>query len=264
MKIVVCLKEVPDSEAHLVIRSDQKSIETENLVSKMNPFDECAIEEALKIKEKMGGEIILLTLGPDSTKQIIRKGLAMGTDRAIHLNDPAWRQSDALLTAEAFSKVIQPLGVDLIFTGVQSEDGLNMQTGILLAEFLHLTHASILTKLEILDGGKQARGTRELEGGLLEDIEFDLPAVITVQTGINIPRYPTLPGIMKARAKEIKNISVADLGYTPAQAGIAGSAVKMIKLVHPEIGKKAEIISGDEVQAAKSLVRKLKEEAKVL
>lgn len=261
--MVVCLKEVPDTETHFRLSSDQKRVETENLVFKMNPFDECGIEEALKLKEKWGGEVTLLTLGPESAKQTLRKGLAMGADRAIHLNDPAFLGSDPLVTARAFANILKPLESDIIFTGVQSEDGLNMQTGILLAEFLGFSHASILVKLTILEA-KKAQATRELEGGMLEDIEFELPAVITLQTGINIPRYPTLPGIMKARTKEIKNISVQDTGLTIPQVGDAGSAIRIIKLMHPDTGKKAEIISGDEVQAAKILVHKLKTEAKVL
>ena len=139
--------------------------------------------------------------------------------------------------------VIQKLGAegqsptgqapDLILTGVQSEDGLNMQTGIMLAEFLGLPHASILTKFELLEGSKKAKVSRELEGGLLEDVELELPAVITIQTGINIPRYPTLPNIMKARTKEIKDLKLADLGLSLDQGGLQGSAVKVLKLFAP-------------------------------
>src|SRR3989338_3766912 len=135
MKIIVCLKEVPDMETHFRLNSAQTAIDLEGIVFKMNPFDECSIEEALKLKEKQGGEVILLTLGPESAKQTIRKGLAMGADRALHISDPAFENSDSLVVAKALAQAIQKLDADLILTGVQSEDGLNMQTGIMLAEF---------------------------------------------------------------------------------------------------------------------------------
>lgn len=258
MKIIVCLKEIPDTEAHFKLNSSQTAIEPEGLVFKMNPFDECAIEEALKIKEKVGGEVILATVGPESAKQTMRKGLAMGADRAIHLSDPQFSNADSFVIAKALSKAIQNTGYDLIFTGVQSEDGLNMQTGIMLAEFLGLPHVSILTKFELLSGNKKAKVTRELEGGLLEEVEIDLPCVATIQTGINIPRYPTLPNIMKARAKEIKDLKASDIGenLTPH--------MKTVKFFVPEKGKGAQIIPGDEDAAARLLIKKLKEEAKVL
>jgi len=264
MKIIVCLKEVPDMETHFRLNSTQTAIDREGIVFKMNPFDECSIEEALKLKEKQGGEVILLTLGPESAKQTIRKGLAMGADRALHINDAAFENSDSLVVAKALAKAIQKLDADLILTGVQSEDGLNMQTGIMLAEFLGLPHASILTKFELLEGTKKAKVQRELEGGFLEECELDLPAVLTIQTGMNIPRYPTLPNIMKARSKEIKDLKLSDLGLTPDQVGLKGSAVKVLKLFVPEKGKGAEMIPGDEASATKLLMKKLKEEAKVL
>lgn len=264
MNILVCLKEVPDTEAHLKLNAEQTGIETEDLVFKMNPFDECCIEEALRIKEKFGGEVILLTLGPESAKQTIRKGLAMGADRAFHINDLALTNSDTWINAQALSKATQMTKTDLILTGVQSEDGLNMQTGIMMAELLGLPHVSIVTHLEILEGEKKAKVTRELEGGLLEEIEILLPAVVTIQTGINIPRYPTLPGIMRARSKEIKNLTYRDLGLNEHQVGQKASKAKILKFFFPEKGKSAQIIPGDEVQAAKLLIKKLREEAKVI
>lgn len=264
MKIIVCMKEVPDMEAHFRLNADQTAIESEGLVYKMNPFDECALEEALKLKEKFQGEVVLLTLGPDSAKQTIRKGLAMGADRALHIHDPAFEQSDAFVIAKALSKAAQQVSFDLILTGVQSEDGLNMQTGIMMAELLNLPHASILTQLSIAEGGKKANVTRELEGGILEEVACDLPAVFTIQTGINVPRYPTLPGIMKAKTKEIKDLKLSDLGMNPNEVGRTGSQLQILKLFHPESGKKAEIITGDEATAAKELMRRLKEEAKVI
>lgn len=264
MKIIVCLKEVPDTETHFKINSDQTDIEREGIVFKMNPFDEFAIEEALKIKEKTQGEVILVTLGPESAKQTIRKGLAMGADRAIHINDPAFQQSDALIIAKALWQTIQKMEFDLILTGVQSEDGIHMQTGPMIAELLELPHVSIVVKLELLEGNKKIKVTRELEGGILEEVEIDLPCVATIQTGINIPRYPTLPNIMKARSKEIKDIKLFDLGLTANDTGKAGSHIKIVKLFVPEKGTGAQIIPGDEETAAKTLVKKLKEEAKVI
>lgn len=264
MKIIVCLKEIPDTEAHFKLNSTQTAIDPEGIVFKMNPFDECAIEEALKIKEKVGGDVTLISLGPDSAKQTIRKGLAMGADSAIHLSDPAFANSDAFVVAKALSAAIKNTGFDLILSGVQSEDGLNMQTGIMVAEFLGLPHVSIATKFELFPDNKKAKVTRELEGGLLEDVEIDLPCVVTIQTGINIPRYPTLPNIMKARAKEIKDLKISDVGFTENQVGVTGSHMKTIKIYVPEKGGKADMIPGDEDQAARTLVRKLKTEAKAI
>ena len=268
MKIIVCLKEVPDMETHFRLNAAQTAIDREGIVFKMNPFDECAIEEALKLKEKQAGkiigEVILLTLGPESAKQTIRKGLAMGADRALHINDLKFDNSDSFVVAKALAQALKKLEPDLILAGVQSEDGLNMQTGIMLAEFLGLPHASILTKFELLEGGKKAKVHRELEGGFLEEVELELPAVITIQTGINIPRYPTLPNIMKARAKEIKDLKLSDLNLSSDEVGLKGSYVKVLKLFVPEKGKGAEIIPGDEPTAAKTLMKKLKEEAKVI
>lgn len=264
MKIIVCLKEVPDMEAHFKVNAQGTGIEKEGLVFKMNAFDECAIEEALKLKEKFSGSVTLLTLGPETAKQTIRKGLAMGADQAIHIHDPAFEGSDSLVIAKAFAKVLEKTEHDLVLTGVQSEDGVNMQTGVMLAQLLNLPHASLVTKMEISDDKKKATLSRELEGGILENIEVMLPAVFTLQTGINIPRYPTLPGIMKAKKKEIKDFKVTDLGLSEAEVGLKGSHAKTIKLFTPQNTTQAQILEGSEEEAAKKLVQKLKEEAKVL
>ncbi|MBI4040446.1 MAG: electron transfer flavoprotein subunit beta/FixA family protein [Deltaproteobacteria bacterium] len=264
MKIMVCLKEVPDMETHFKLNTDQTAIDREGLIFKMNSFDECAIEEALKLKEKFKGEVVLLTLGPESAKQTIRKGLAMGVDRALHLNDPTFSGSDSYGTAKALSRAIDQEKPNLVLTGVQSEDGIHMHTGVMVAEFLKLPHATILTKLDVSQDQKTARLLRELEGGLLEEVEITLPCVLTVQSGMNIPRYPTLPGIMKAKTKEIKNFSPQDLGLTASEVGTTGAHVQTLKIFSPESDQKAEMLSGSEEEAAKTLIQKLKDEAKVL
>lgn len=259
MKIAVCVKEVPDMESHFAIDPTGQRVKEEGLAFKINSFDEFAIEEALKIKGNAGGEVILVNLGPDRAKQTIRKGLAMGADRAIQLIDPVFEGSDSLATAKLLAQAINPLNCDLVFAGVQAEDDGCAQVGVILAHLLNYAHTSIAIKLVLAPDKKSLTVHRELEGGMIEVAEVQLPAVVTIQSGINTPRYASLPGIMQAKRKEIKEIRLPESGLSADAVGEKGRTVIVEKLYFPEKGKTAEMIQGDAKQAVQKLVQKLKE-----
>ncbi len=259
MNIIVCVKAVPDMEAHFKIKSNGLGVDDENLVYKMNSFDECAVEEALKIKEKNGGEVVIVSLGSEKTAQVMRKAFAMGADRGILLNDPAFQDSDSVTTAKLLKKAIEGNSFDLVLTGVQAEDDSQAQVGPALAELLNISHATVVTKLELSSDRKKATVHRELEGGSLEVVELNVPCLLTIQTGINIPRYPSLPGIMKAKKKEIKEIKLSDTGFDSNEVGKNASRVKRLSLFHEEQKAYAEILQGDSAQVASQLIAKLKE-----
>ena len=259
MNIIVCVKAAPDMESHFKIKSNNLEIDDENLVYKMNAFDECAVEEALKIKEKNGGEVIIVSLGSEKTMQVMRKAFAMGGDRGVLLSDPVFEGSDSMTTARLLRKAIGEISFDLILTGVQAEDDANAQVGPALAELLNIPHATVVTKLEVSQDGKKTTVHRELEGGTLEVVELSFPCLLTIQTGINIPRYPSLPGIMKAKKKEIKELKLSDTGFSANEVGKNASRVKRLSLFHQEEKSHAEILQGDASQVANQLIAKLKE-----
>ncbi|MBI4043082.1 MAG: electron transfer flavoprotein subunit beta/FixA family protein [Deltaproteobacteria bacterium] len=264
MKIAVCVKEVPDMESHFSIAPDRKWIDESGLQFVMNDFDEFAVEEAIRLKEKHGGEVIVVTLGPERVKQTLRKALAMGADRGIHLNDAAFLGGDAYATALALAKSLEGEKPEIIFTGVQTEDDASSQVGVIMAELLGYSHASVVTKVEVDPSRKMVKVHREIEGGDHQVLESSLPVVLTIQTGINEPRYASLPGIMQAKKKPIKNVSVADLGLSPSAVGYAGSLVQTVELLVPKVEHHAQMLSGAPQEVAKQLVIKLKEEVKVL
>ncbi len=256
MKIVVCLKQVPDMESKFKIIDDSK-IDESQIAFKINDFDNYAVEAALQLKEKFGGEVITVTAGPDRAVKDIRQAFAMGADWGIQINDPAVESGDSFVVAEALAKAIQGIGdVDLVLTGVQSEDNQCAVTGVMVAETLGFPHCTNVVKLDV--DGANITVNRELEGGLNEVIEMAGPAVLSIQSGINEPRYPTLPGIMKAKKKKIENKSAADLGVS------GSSKTEFIKMFFPVSDTMAEIIEGDAATAAAKLIDKLKNEAKVI
>ena len=259
MNIIVCVKAVPDMESHFKIRPDALHIEDEDLIYKMNSFDEYAIEAALQLKEKFGGEIVIVSLGEESSKQIMRKAFAMGADRGILLIDPAFKDSDTLTVAKLIQKGTNDFSYDIILTGVQAEDNANAQVGPILAQFLNIPHTTVVTKIDMHEDGKRTTLHRELEGGFVEVLEMSLPCLLTIQSGINIPRYPSLPGIMKAKKKETKEYNLATLGINPTQVGIQSSKVKRISLHQPIATGNAQMISGDPHHIATILLAKLKE-----
>ena len=256
MKIAVCLKQVPDMESKFKIVDDKK-IDESQVAFKINDFDNYAVEAALQLKEKFGGEVIIVTIGPERSAKDIRQAFAMGADWGIHVNDPSVESNDNFVIASILQKAIEGIGgVDLVLTGVQAEDDQSAATGVMLADLMGLPHCTNVKKLEV--NGTNLTVNRELEGGLNEIIEMSSPAVLTIQSGINEPRYPTLPGIMKAKKKRLDAKKGSDLGVS------ASPKTDFIKMFFPVSEHKAEIIQGDAATAAAKLVDKLKNEAKVI
>lgn len=257
MKIVVCLKQVPDMESKFKIVDDKK-VDESQIAFKINDFDNYAVEAALQLKEKLGGEVVIVSAGPDRAAKDIRQAFAMGADWGIHISDQAVLDGDSFVVASALAKAIEGIdGVDLVMTGVQTEDLQAGVTGVMIADMLNMPHCTNVVKIDTADG-KAFTLNRELEGGLNEVMELGGPAVLTVQSGINDPRYPTLPGIMKAKKKQLDVKSGADLGVS------AASKTEFIKMFIPVADSMAEIIQGAPEEAAGKLVDKLKNEAKVI
>ena len=263
MNVIVCMKQVPDTETIIKIKPDGSGIVTDDIKYVMNPYCEFAVEEALRIKEKQGGQAILVTMGSARAVEALRTGLAMGADRSIHLNDPAFEGADGFVTAKSLAEVIKKESYDLILCGKQAVDDDMAQVGQSLAEMLNLPHVTLITKLEISADKKKAKVEREVDGGK-EAIEVNLPAVFTCQKGLNEPRYASLPGIMKAKKKEVKPINLAALGLPADQVGAAGSKVKVQKYIAPPSRPAGKIVTGEVIEAAQKLVKLLREEAKVI
>jgi electron transfer flavoprotein beta subunit len=258
MKIVVCVKQVPDTEARIRIAPDGKGIAEGDLSWIVSPFDEFAIEEALRIKEKKGGEVILVSLGPDRAQAALRSGLAMGADSALHLKDPLFEGLDPLGTAWALAAAIRPLSPDLILTGQQGVGGDNSQVPGLLAEILDLPQVTMAVKMDI--GEAKATIEREIEGAH-EVWQTTLPAVVSAQKGLNEPRYASLKGIMAAKKKPIEARDAAALGL---KAEDIKPKTKVVALELPAARPGVKMIPGDADAQVKELLRLLHEEAKVL
>lgn len=258
MEIVVCIKRVPDTaESEVKIDSTGKDIVKEGLAFNINEADNYALEEALLIKEEMGGTVTLVTMGSPEAEETIKMGLAKGADKAVRLDDPAFAESDGQATARVLASAIKNMEYDLVLTGCIATDNWYSQVGPALAEMLGIPHASMVTKEEIKD--KKVHAFRELEGGLLEKLEIELPAVLSIQTGINEPRYASIMGIAKASKKEIELKGINDLGLKEDQVGTKGSKTSIEKLELPVQEKMAELISGSPDDAAEKLSGILKE-----
>ncbi len=254
MKIVVCIKQVPAKDAPLAI--DGSWIKESDIGFEMNEPDSYALEEALRLKEKHGGEVIALSFGPERVKQTIKEALAKGADRAIHISDDQFARLDPLGTAKVLAAAISKEQYDLVLTGLQSDDHGFGQTGVLLAGLLNLPHATIIMQIEIQDGKMKLK--RELEAGWFQWIECPLPAVLSIQSGINKVRYATLKGIMAAKKKEIATITRESLGVS------VELTQKIEKIYVPVKTKKTEFLTGTPKEVAAKLVDKLKFEARVL
>jgi electron transfer flavoprotein beta subunit len=261
VNVIVCMKHVPDTETLIKIKPDGSGIVTDDIKYVMNPYCEFAVEEALRIKEKFGGQAVLVTMGPQRAQEALRTGLAMGADRAIHLNDPAFEGADGWATAKALAEAVQKETFDLILCGKQAVDDDLAQVGPSLAELLNLPHATLITKLELFPDKKKGKVEREVEG---EVLEVNLPAVFTCQKGLNEPRYASLPGIMKAKKKEVKPVNLAALGLPADQVGAGGSKTKILRYISPPSRPPGKVISGEVADAAQKLVRLLRQEAKVI
>jgi electron transfer flavoprotein beta subunit len=258
MNIVVCVKRVPDTaEADVFIDKTGKDIDKSGLVFDLNEWDSYAIEEAILLKEKLGGTVTVLSMGGEESNETLRKCLAMGADEAIRLTDPAFGGSDGYATAKVLAEAIRKISYDLIFTGTQAEDDGYGQVGVALGELLGVPHASLVTRLEIKE--KKVKAHRELEGGLEEVVEIDLPAVLTIQTGINEPRYVSIMGIRKVAKKEIKTFGVPDLNLKAEEVGLAGSDIRLEKIFLPSVGEGAEMLEGKPEEIASKVFDILKD-----
>jgi electron transfer flavoprotein beta subunit len=254
VNIIVCVKQVPAKDAPLAIAGNW--IKESDIGFEMNEPDSYALEEALRLKEKHGGEVIALSMGPERVKQTIKEALAKGADRAIHIADDNFAQLDPLGTAKCLAAAIQKEKFDLVLTGLQSEDHGFGQTGVLLAGLLDQPHATIIMAIEV-DGAKM-KLKRELEAGWFQHIECPLPAVLSIQSGINKVRYATLKGIMAAKKKEISTVTREALGVS------IEATQKIEKIYIPIKTKKTEFLTGTPREAAAKLVEKLKFEARVI
>ena len=244
MNIIVCMKRVPEtSEADISVDKSGKDIDKSGLVFDLNEWDSYAIEEAIQLKEKHGGTVIVLSVGGEDSNESIRKCLAMGADDALRLTDPAFIGSDGFATAKILAEAIRKYPYDLILTGAQAEDDGYGQVGITVARLLGIPSASLVNHLEVQD--KKVKAHRELEGGLEEVYEIDLPALLTIQTGINEPRYVSIMGIRKVAKKEIKVMGASDLNLTPEEVGLSGSYIQLEKVFFPPSGKGAVMIEGN-------------------
>jgi electron transfer flavoprotein beta subunit len=254
VKIIVCIKQVPAKDAPLSIAGNW--IRESDIGFEMNEPDSYALEEALRLKERHGGEVIALSMGPERVKQTIKEALAKGAERGIHIADDNFAQLDPLGSAKSLAAAIAKENSDLVLTGLQSDDHGFGQTGVLLAGVLDRPHATIIMAIEVQDG--KLRLKRELEAGWFQHMECPLPAVLTIQSGINKVRYATLKGIMAAKKKEITTIARESLG-------VAVQPTQRVERIYvPTKTKKTEFLTGTPKEAAAKLVEKLKFEARVI
>ncbi len=253
MKIAVCIKQVVTREGQIRVNDAQTWVRDQDAGFEMNEPDAYALEAALRLKEQHAGEVVVCSAGPARVAQVIREALARGADRAIHVEDDRLAATDAFAIANALAAPMREEQFDLVLTGLQSDDQGFAQTGVVLAERLGLPHATIIMDVQIND--RQLRVKRELEGGWFQWVAMSLPAVLTIQSGINQLRYATLKGIMAAKKKEIRKVAPsADLRVTQ----------RILKVYVPEKGKRTQMIAGSSAEAAKELVRRLRDEARVL
>jgi electron transfer flavoprotein beta subunit len=258
LNIIVCVKRVPETtEVDLTIDRSGKEINKSGLIFDLNEWDSYAIEEAVALKERLGGTVTVISLGDEESNESLRKCLAMGADEALRLTDPAFEGSDGVATAKALAAAIGNLPYDLILTGTQAEDDGFGQVGVSVAEILGIPHASLVNRVDLRD--KKARVHRELEGGLEEVVELDLPALLTVQSGINEPRYVSIMGIRRVAKKEIKPLGISDLSLEAADAGLLGSDIRIDRLSIPPAGKGAEWLEGKPDEIAQKVLTVLKD-----
>jgi len=255
VKIAVCIKQVPTREWQPRLTDDKTWIREQDASFEMNEPDAYALEEALRLREKHTGEVVVCAAGPARVQQVIREALARGADRALHVEDDRLATADASVTADALAAAMAEERFDLVLTGLQSDDLGQAQTGVVLAERLGIPHSTIIMEVQVDPSAASLRVKRELEGGWFQWIAMPLPALLTIQSGINQLRYATLKGIMAAKKKEIKKVAMPP-ELQPSQ--------KVLSLAAPARAKQTHMISGSAGEAAKELVRVLREEARVL
>src|SRR6185312_5237217 len=254
MKILVAIKQVPERDVPISIAADGKWIDESGLSYTINEPDAYALEEALQLKEKNGGEVVVVCAGPERVTSTLREALAKGADRAIHIEADDLGERDTLGIAQILADAAKTEAPDLILTGLQSDDlGLG-QTGVVLAELLGIPHATIIMQVEVVGGGLKVK--RELEDGWFQHVEMPLPALLTIQSGGNKLRYATLMGIKKAKTKETKTVQAA----SPVKA----QAITLERVYLPEKQKKTEMLTGTPTEVAAKLVEKIKFEVRVI
>jgi len=256
LNVAVCIKQVPAKDAPLAIAEGSAWIREADIGFEMNEPDRFALEEALRLKEKHGGEVVAISMGPERVKSTIKEALAKGADRGIHVADDKFFQLDPLAAARSLAAAIAREKFDLVLTGLQSDDHGFGQTGVLLAELLRLPHATLIIQIDVAD--RRMKLKRELEAGWFQWVELPLPAVLSIQSGINKVRYATLKGIMAAKKKEIATIPRESLG-------VASEMTQRVERIYvPQKTKKTEFLTGTPKEAAAKLVEKLKFEARVI
>ncbi|OGW10421.1 MAG: hypothetical protein A2W77_04160 [Nitrospinae bacterium RIFCSPLOWO2_12_39_16] len=255
MKIIVCVKEVPDTAIALKIKSDSTEIETENIPWVINPYDEYAMEESLRLKERFVGNVTAITVGTERAESVLKSCIALGADRAIRINDKSVKDRDGFVTSKILAKVIKSIGYDIILCGKESVDYGYAQTGQMVAEFLQIQCISAIKKLDVFPSNKEAACNREIEGGL-EVVKCNLPAVFTAQKGLNVPRYASLSGIMRAKKMKIETLEPDALDLNPSNYK---PKIKITNLSYPPKRPEGKIIQGTLPDTAKELVRSLQE-----
>jgi electron transfer flavoprotein beta subunit len=260
MKILVAVKQVAALDEDFEIREDGRDVNEDFLIRDLNEWDDFSLEEAVKIKEASAQpvEVVAVTVAPESADEALRKCLAKGADRAVRIWDESAQDSDPIAIARILAAVAKAESADMVFAGVQSSDHSFASTGIATAAFLGWPHAAVISSLSYSPGAKSAVFRRELEGGLLHEVEIQCPAVVTIQLGINTPRYASLRSIKQAAAKPIEVKSLADLSVAAADVGEAGSHSRVRRMYIPDKGR-AQLIEGDAAQQAARLAEIIRE-----
>lgn len=262
MNILVFVKQVPDTETRIQIQNG--AVDTASVKWVANPYDEYAIEEALRIRERLGpGKVTVLSLGPDRVKEAIKYALSLGADEGVHLKGEGVALDDPLSVATVLAAAARKAGFDLILTGKHAVDHDCGATGVMLAELLDVAHVSVVVGLEIDGAAKGGTAKREVEGGT-ESVTFELPAVVTAQKGLNEPRYASLKGIMAVKKKVVPEWTLADLGVDPATVAPAGAALRTLEATLPPPRAAGKVLEGEPSDTVRELVRLLREEAKVI
>lgn len=256
MEILVCIKRAPDtSENEININRDGTDIERDDLVYSVNEWDNYAVEEAIRISDRVGGSVTVVTVGDEEAEEVVRREIAMGADKGVLLSDEVFNSSDGRGIAGIIKAEIEKGKYDLILTGAQANDGAG-QVGGMLAAMLNWPYASLVTCLEVID--KKIKVGREIEGGNLEMLDIDLPCVLSIQTGINEPRYVGIRGIRKTASVEIPVYGAGDLGLSPESVGESGSKVKRLDYFVPDPGEGAEMLEGSADEIVEKLIELLK------
>jgi electron transfer flavoprotein beta subunit len=257
MNILVCVKRVPDpAENEIEINRDGSDIERDDLVYSVNEWDNYAVEEAIQIRDKVGGKVTVVTVGDEDSEEVLRREMAMGADEGLLLSDDAFEGTDGRGTAAILKAAVEKGDYDLILTGAQADDAAAQVPGM-LAAMLDLPYASLVNSLEVVDD-KTLKVGREIEGGNQEQNEISLPCVLSIQSGINEPRYVGIRGIRKVASVEIPELSASDLGLSEDQVGASAAKVQRLDYFLPEMGEGAEILEGDAEEVAEKLVEMLK------